>query len=83
MAPNGSPWNGAADDLQSRTLRQVLPLGVMKINHTVIGFIREMNVVLCKAKYSNAFVVEDWIVPTGSPEYISSLVIQTGSPTLS
>lgn len=46
MAPNESPWNGAADYLQSRTLRQVLPLGVKKINHTLIGFIREMSVVL-------------------------------------
>lgn len=55
MAPNESPWNGAADYLQSRTLRQVLPLGVKKINHTLIGFIREMSVVLCKSKVLKCF----------------------------
>ena len=55
MAPNGSPWNGAADDLQGRTLSQVLPSGFKKINHTVIGFIREMNVVLCKSKLLKCF----------------------------
>lgn len=69
---------------ESRTLSQVLPLGVKKINHTLIGFIREMVLYYAKSKVLKMLC--NWGLDgsyTGSPEYIASLVIQTGSPTLS